>query len=160
MASNWTGVTRSGTGFFVLTAVMLTFATPLAAQTADVTDEQIHIAVYEGKGVGGSVSDVLKDLATDSTIHVERIRTEQILNDELSSFNVVMFAGGSGGGQAASLGADGREKVRQFIKAGGGYVGICAGAYLASADYDWSLNILDAKVLDRKHWARGFGDVE
>ena len=39
-------------------------------------------------------------------------------------------------------------------------MGICAGAYLASADYDWSLHILDAKVLDRKHWARGTGDVE
>jgi len=31
---------------------------------------------------------------------------------------------------------------------------------LASADYDWSLHILDAKVLDRARWARGSGDVE
>jgi N-formylglutamate amidohydrolase len=73
---------------------------------------------------------------------------------------VVLFSGGSGGAQGKSLGADGREKVRNFIEDGGGYVGICAGAYLASADYDWSLHILDARVLDRNHWARGFGDVE
>ena len=154
------GVARDGTGLIALAAIILSLATPLAAQTTTVPDGRIHIAVYDGKGVSGSVSEVLKDLKTDDTIHVERIRTDQILNDELSSFNVVMFAGGSGGGQAASLGAGGRDKVKQFVEAGGVYVGICAGAYLASADYDWSLHILDAKVLDRSHWARGFGDVE
>jgi N-formylglutamate amidohydrolase len=122
--------------------------------------ETIHVAVYEGDGVSRTVTEVLKDLQTDDTIEVARISTDQILKDELGSFEVIMFAGGSGSKQANSLGADGREKVRRFVRDGGGYVGICAGAYLASADYDWSLNILDAKVLDRKHWARGFGDVE
>lgn len=174
MARNGTAVARRGTQFILLAAFISNLASSLAAQTAVVLDEtavvpnetpvvpngKIHIAVYDGSGVSGSVTEVLKDLAADDTIRVERIRTEQILNDELSSFNVVMFAGGSGSGQAKSLGADGREKVRQFVDAGGGYIGICAGAYLASADYEWSLSILDAKVLDRSHWARGFGDVE
>jgi glutamine amidotransferase-like uncharacterized protein len=50
--------------------------------------------------------------------------------------------------------------VRTFVRGGGGYIGICAGAYLASCDYPWSLNILDAKVLDKAHWARGDGDVD
>jgi len=159
-AGHWLGVARDGTGLIVLVAFLSTFATPLAAQTVAIPEEMIHIAVYDGKGVSASVSEVLKDLATDHTIHVERVRTDQILNDELNSFKVVIFAGGSGGGQATSLGANGREKVKNFVAAGGGYVGICAGAYLASSDYDWSLHILDAKVLDRNHWARGFGDVE
>jgi glutamine amidotransferase-like uncharacterized protein len=38
-------------------------------------------------------------------------------------------------------------------------VGICAGAYLASSHYDWSLDILNARVWDRAHWARGTGQV-
>jgi putative intracellular protease/amidase len=116
--------------------------------------------VYEAKGVSDGVSEVLKDLKADTTIEVARISTDQILKNKMNSFDVVIFSGGSGGAQGKSLGADGREKVRTFIQDGGGYVGICAGAYLASADYDWSLHILDAKVLDRSHWARGFGDVE
>lgn len=33
-------------------------------------------------------------------------------------------------------------------------------SYLASADYEWSLHILDAKVVDRQHWNRGIGTVE
>ena len=43
---------------------------------------------------------------------------------------------------------------------GGGFVGLCAGAYLASSGYDWSLGILDALVVDREHWARGRGEVD
>ncbi len=39
-------------------------------------------------------------------------------------------------------------------------LGICAGAYLASCDYSWSLNLIDAKVLDKAHWNRGNGNVE
>ena len=27
--------------------------------------------------------------------------------------------------------------------------GVCAGAYLATCDYEWSLGVLDAKVVDR-----------
>ena len=38
--------------------------------------------------------------------------------------------------------------------------GHLAGSYLASADYSWSLGLLDAKVLDRQHWGRGVGDVQ
>ncbi|MBN2269434.1 MAG: hypothetical protein JXN61_02405, partial [Sedimentisphaerales bacterium] len=43
---------------------------------------------------------------------------------------------------------------------GGGYAGFCAGAYLASNNYTWSLKIIDARVIDRKHWKRGTGEVK
>ena len=33
-------------------------------------------------------------------------------------------------------------------------------AYLASAQYPWSLNLLDAKVIDTQHWNRGIGTVD
>ena len=34
-------------------------------------------------------------------------------------------------------------------------MGICAGAYLASTHYTWSLGVINARVWDRAHWARG-----
>jgi glutamine amidotransferase-like uncharacterized protein len=49
--------------------------------------------------------------------------------------------------------------VRDFVREGGGFLGVCAGAYLATNDYAWSLNLIDAKVVDRRHWARGKGTV-
>ncbi|MFM9148181.1 MAG: BPL-N domain-containing protein [Verrucomicrobiota bacterium] len=39
-----------------------------------------------------------------------------------------MFTGGSGSAEAEGLGVAGREEVRKFVREGGGYVGICAGA--------------------------------
>ena len=57
------------------------------------------------------------------------------------------------------LESKGREAVREFVKKGGGFIGICAGAYLATNDYPWSLDLIDAKVIDREHWARGTGIV-
>ncbi|HYF35835.1 MAG TPA: hypothetical protein VD994_11130, partial [Prosthecobacter sp.] len=66
---------------------------------------------------------------------------------------------GSGSKQAATLGLLGREQVRRFIEAGGGYIGICAGNYLACEGYSWGLKVLDAKTKSSK-WARGVGDLK
>ncbi len=68
--------------------------------------------------------------------------------------------GGSASKQAKALGVKGRETIKDFVKQGGNYLGICAGSYLATSDYNWSLGLLNAKVVDRKHWARGHGPVQ
>ena len=41
-------------------------------------------------------------------------------------------SGGSGKGIATALEPDGVRRLRDFVAAGGGYVGVCAGAYLAA----------------------------
>jgi glutamine amidotransferase-like uncharacterized protein len=90
----------------------------------------------------------------------ERVSAQDIRDGKLDQFDVLIQPGGSGSKQAAALEKEGRQRIRNFVEAGGGYIGICAGAYLATAHYDWSLGILDAHVVDREHWARGYGDVE
>ncbi len=89
-----------------------------------------------------------------------KLLPDDVRAGRLAEFDVLIQPGGSGSGQAKALGEDGRAKIRSFVEAGGGYVGVCAGSYLATCDYDWSLGILDAKVVDRKHWDRGFGKVD
>lgn len=46
------------------------------------------------------------------------------------SFDIVVFPGGSGTGQSNELGVEGRAAVVDFVKAGGGYIGTCGGAFL------------------------------
>lgn len=104
--------------------------------------------------------DLLEVLKKFPEFKVTEIKAVDIQAGKLSEFDVVIHPGGSGGGQGRSLGEDGRKNVRSFVSDGGGFVGFCAGAYLASNDYSWSLNLTDAKVLDRKHWARGTGKVQ
>jgi glutamine amidotransferase-like uncharacterized protein len=48
-----------------------------------------------------------------------------------SRFDLVVFPGGSGSSISAGIGAAGGAAVRSFVAAGGGYLGTCAGGYLA-----------------------------
>lgn len=120
----------------------------------------IDVAVYKGDGASNSRETLLQALATEPRFALRDITVDEIRSGKLAGVEVLIHPGGSGGGQGRALGEEGRKVVREFVEAGGGYVGVCAGAYLATCDYDWSLHILDAKVLDRKHWNRGFGTVE
>ena len=120
------------------------------------------MAVFEGDGVGKSCTNLLTILDNSSKIQLEvsRVTTADIVAGKLDEFDVLIHPGGSGSKQGNDLGEDGRQQVRQFVSQGGGFLGVCAGAYLATNDYTWSLNLIDAKVVDRKHWARGTGTVQ
>ena len=119
----------------------------------------IRVGVYQDIGAGRSLVSLLKTLKKLDNVTVQKVMTADIQSGVLADVDVLIQPGGSGGKQGRNLGEAGRKKVQEFLREGGGFIGICAGAYLASADYDWSLDILDAKVIDRKHWARGTGTV-
>lgn len=121
---------------------------------------KIAIGVYLDKGAGPSVNDLLRTLGKFDQVAVTKLTAEQIRSGGLAGLDILMHPGGSGGEQGRNLDEPGREQIRNFVREGGGYIGICAGAYLASAHYPWSLNLLDAKVLDTKHWNRGNGTVD
>lgn len=121
---------------------------------------KVHVGVYMDTGAGPSVNDLLRALNGSKDVVVSKLTAAQIRSGRLAGLDLLIQPGGSGGGQGRNLDAPGRKAIRGFVREGGGFIGICAGAYLASAHYSWSLNILDAKVLDTKHWARGTGTVD
>ncbi len=89
-----------------------------------------------------------------------RVDAASIRAGALEGFDVVIFPGGSASTQASALGVSGRNAVRAFVAGGGGYVGICAGAYLASCEPGHSfLHLINAVSLDIEHWDRGTGFV-
>ena len=123
---------------------------------------RIRIAVYEGEGAGPSCAELLEVLGKvkgKPDFEIVRMDSVAIRQGGLSEVNVLIQPGGSGGKQGRALESKGRVAVREFVKKGGGFIGICAGAYLATNDYPWSLSLIDAKVIDREHWARGTGIV-
>ena len=122
-------------------------------------DGALRVGMFSAKGVSGEGPSSLERLLRDG-FDVRRFGTRDVQDGALQQFDVVVFPGGSGSSQARALGQAGRDRVRRFVQRGGGYVGICAGAYLAANNYEWSLDILDADVIDRKHWARGRGTVQ
>lgn len=98
-------------------------------------------------------------LTPEKGFTVRRVDPEGIRTGVLTNLDVLIMPGGSGSKQATNLETTGREAIQQFVKNGGGYVGVCAGAYLASSHYPWSLHLINARVIDREHWARGKGNV-
>ncbi len=114
--------------------------------------------------MGASCDQVLQVLAaTDReqvpALNVVRLDAKQIREGGLKSVDVLVHPGGSGSGRGRALESDGRTAVREFVRQGGGFLGICAVQYLATNDYSWSLGLIDAKVVDRRHWVRGKGTV-
>lgn len=120
----------------------------------------LKIAIFDGKGAPGSgIESVCSKVELMAGSTITRLKPEEIASGGLAGYDVVVFSGGSGSAQAASLGEEGREKVREFVKKGGGYVGICAGAYLACSNFSWGLGILNASTVSSK-WMRGSGFMD
>lgn len=121
----------------------------------------IRVAIYSDAGaIKGDVASIERCLPASKGFAAKTITAEQIQSGKLKDFDVILHPGGSASKQASTLGDDGRKAEQEFVSAGHGYVGICAGAYLGSSEYPWSLHLLNAHVLDRAHWARGQGDVD
>jgi len=140
---------------------LLAFA--LQSPAADDIDRPIRVAVYQGPGAGPSRANVITVLGAAKgtpALQISHLSPAEIRRGKLKDFDVLIHPGGSGGGQGRALEAPGREAVREFVRNGGGFIGICAGAYLATDDYEWSLGLIEARAIDRKHWARGTGTVE
>ena len=119
------------------------------------------IAIYDGPGTGAPMP-LAKQIETmvPGTLALP-VGPQEIRRGTLDSFDVVVFAGGMASQQYDALAGDGRRIVRSWVNQGGGFVGLCAGGFLASArPYRWGLDLLDARIVDHDHWARGTGIVE
>jgi hypothetical protein len=114
-----------------------------------------RVAVFDGEGsAGAGVPNCLAQLRVQPGVAVTRVAADDITAGALAQFTVAMFTGGSGSRQAATLGETGRERVGEFVRGGGGYIGICAGSYLACKGFSWGLGIINAKTPSPK-WQRG-----
>ncbi|CAM2992209.1 BPL-N domain-containing protein [Rariglobus hedericola] len=121
----------------------------------------LRVAIYDGTGSGDSgIQNVEERAHQIPGAKVTRLAPDEVSTADLGArFDVIVFSGGSGSKQGNSIGPVGREKVREFVRNGGGYVGVCAGAYLACTNFDWSLGIVNARTVSGK-WRRGRGFLD
>lgn len=120
----------------------------------------VKVGVYAGPGSPRSSTDaVLNVLKPFAEVDAVTINAKEMGSLNLGAFDVIVFPGGSGSGQSKAIGEAGMNNVREFVKNGGGYVGICAGAYLACSNFSWGLGILNAGTVSNK-WRRGQGIVD
>jgi glutamine amidotransferase-like uncharacterized protein len=123
-------------------------------------DDLIRVALFDDVGsTGKGVPLVTEQLSKQSDVRVVKVKGVDIANAGLKDYDVVLFTGGSASKQSATLGRAGCEEVRRFVRDGGGYLGICAGAYLALSGSEKWLGLVDGKTKSHK-WQRGSGKVE
>jgi predicted deacylase len=126
----------------------------------DLVATKLRVALYQGPGTGGAgPPSLMEKLNRPPESVITQVTPEEIRAGVLTNYHVVIFGGGSGSKQAEALEECGREAVRDFVGNGGGYIGICAGAYLATSGYPWSLKMINARTISPK-WRRGRGSVK
>jgi len=116
----------------------------------------------EGAAVHKYARAIVAQLQKDGKCSV--ITMDHIPTELITHFDAVIFPGGSARTQSETIGRGGREKIIEFVKNGGGYLGICAGAYLGSS-VGYGLSLLDIKpwsyrLWDRGEWLTGKVDVQ
>lgn len=84
---------------------------------------------------------------------------ELLAGDVFTRIDVFVNPGGMAPEYFKPIGDTGAALVRSFVERGGGFVGICAGAFLAATPTQYAL-VRGDEVFDRQHWRRGVGDVQ
>lgn len=118
------------------------------------------IALYDADGIGGAGPRNLERIAAAEIddVGIYRVCGEDIREGALGPAATSIFPGGSGGGIGNGLQEQGREMLREYITAGGGYIGVCAGAYFAGSGLGHYLHAIDLR--HSQPWRRGGGMIE
>eukprot|EP00405_Crypthecodinium_cohnii_P020615 CAMPEP_0206471156 /NCGR_PEP_ID=MMETSP0324_2-20121206/31381_1 /ASSEMBLY_ACC=CAM_ASM_000836 /TAXON_ID=2866 /ORGANISM="Crypthecodinium cohnii, Strain Seligo" /LENGTH=268 /DNA_ID=CAMNT_0053945399 /DNA_START=211 /DNA_END=1017 /DNA_ORIENTATION=- len=122
--------------------------------------------VYASTGVHpAALRHALRFLETEfPELEVSKIGPKDILKGALSDASValLLMPGGADRFYAQKLGSEGIQLIRKFIEGGGGYVGICAGAYFGSSycefDKGGPLEVCDPREL-ALHSGRAVGSA-
>ncbi|HDN95664.1 MAG TPA: hypothetical protein ENG71_01165 [Thermoplasmatales archaeon] len=119
----------------------------MEAKTGESKKEEIKIALYDS--ISPSVYLLEKsfqyawyDNGTKYELKVKRIDFKDVINGSLENYDVLVI-GASGRQYFHGLSKKWRENVKNFVANGGGYVGICGGANIASKGYEHPKHWLD-----------------
>ena len=80
---------------------------------SNAAEGKIRIALYKDGGVSDGYKNDVAVIEQDPTLEYELVNGQQIRDGVLKNFDIVFLPGGSGKGQAASMGEDG---VKQAIE--------------------------------------------
>lgn len=95
------------------------------------------IALYTGNGADDGCITATRAMLESAGYRVVLIGPDDINNKTLDNFRAVCFPGGDMYQYARDISSTGKEHLRTFISGGGGYIGICGGAYFTGEDVYW-----------------------
>jgi len=87
------------------------------------------IALYTGKGA--YMAKDIENFLSQYSFDYDRLHEVDIQKGKLKKHNIFVIGGGTIYDILPALGEKGIKNIQKFIKSGGKYIGICAGAYIA-----------------------------
>ncbi|MGD9397682.1 MAG: BPL-N domain-containing protein, partial [Candidatus Thorarchaeota archaeon] len=106
----------------------------LGAQEQPTDLSNVNVAYYNGEGALGTAEIVLSNMTKWMGCSFTTVRGQDIQDGCLDDYDLLMFPGGHYPAYWNEVGLEGKAKIQEFVSGGGGYMGMCAGAYYA-ADY-------------------------
>lgn len=120
----------------------------------------IQLAIFEGEGTDKScIVGYERAVREYLSVIYQRVSASDIRNGLLKNYDTLIIPGGSASAQAKALGEEGLTAIRDYVMDGGGYIGFCAGTYLAMGYAPDKLDMIAADLVDGAHWDRGKGMV-
>jgi phosphoribosylformylglycinamidine (FGAM) synthase-like amidotransferase family enzyme len=113
-----------------------------------------RVAIYKDAGTTtkGPVN-IEKSLQNQPDFSYAYVKADDIRGGVLAKYDVVVLPGGTASTASKTLGEEGRKVIVEYVKGGGGYLGVCAGAYLATCRKAGDLALINAYSA-----GGGFGD--
>ena len=117
----------------VLVAAASAFVGCLGPDSGVDSQKPLKVAVFVDNGARNIGSFRWLEIATRAkNVVATPVDGEAVRNGALDSADVFIMPGGRAHQEAISLGQEGRERVKSFVRGGGGYIGTCAGFYLVT----------------------------
>ena len=112
----------------VLFATSCASADGTANGAAEQPARRLKVALYLDSGsAGNGVFHWIRLISHSPQLELHGVTGEDVRAGKLEGMDVLVMPGGYSPRQYKSLGEDGAEKVRTFVRSGGSYIGTCAG---------------------------------
>jgi glutamine amidotransferase-like uncharacterized protein len=111
------------------------------------TDRRVKLALLGTPDAEETIGTLKPLLDRSTSLDWHLVDSTSVRDGCLTDYDVLLVPGGNGRKKGELLGQMGQSKIRGFVQSGGGYVGICGGAFLAASGSDSSLGLIDATPL-------------
>jgi len=131
-------------GRIVFMIVLVLTSTMIVSGIQTESTEIADVLIYNGSGVWNDGVIAFERFLECRELTLFKCDDSYIENNELvGNFDVLFFPGGDFTAYANQINSVGLQNIRDFINAGGGYLGICGGGYFACDQVTWRSQTID-----------------
>jgi glutamine amidotransferase-like uncharacterized protein len=111
--------------------------TAVIAASPALAEDEATIALFDGRGVWDDSATATKSMLHWMGYSPYLIDAGLIERGDLAHYDLLFIPGSDMFKIAEDISDAGKENIREFIRNGGGYVGVCGGAYFAGKRIVW-----------------------